>query len=158
MTGFCVFAHILGYFTCGKLIFAEQKCILSVSFGPQYVLHAASVYLHLYLEMSSQDWIIIRDTFYCQLCAELHLQEAFFHFLWWWMGGLSEPHHHVLIFRSCCLWQRGRGSIRVSRKSQLANLQLLQTQRHPIVTMRYGNLYSKILHFYVWYQNVQNTV
>lgn len=66
-------------------------------------------------------------------------------------GGLSEPHHCVLIFRSSCLWPRGRGSIRVSRKSRLANLQLLQTPRHLIVMMRYASLsvHSKRLHFSV---------
>lgn len=51
-------------------------------------------------------------------------------------GVLFEP-CHCLFFRSCCLWQRGRELIQVSRKSLLANQQLLQTLRHPTVMMRF---------------------
>lgn len=100
--------------------------------GSQCTLHAVLVYLPLYLKMSTWDWTI-QYAFYCQVWVFT----LFPHLILILLGALSEPHHRGLIFRSSCLWRRGRGSIRVSRKSLLANLQLLQIPRHPTVMMRY---------------------
>jgi len=64
------------------------------------------------------------------------------------LSALSEPQQCILIFRSSCLWQRGRGWILVIRKSRSANLQHLRTPRRPIVTMRYGS--CSCCHISVW--------
>ena len=86
-----------------------------------------------------------------------------FHFVWlWFYRVLFLNHILVLIFRSSCLWRRGRGSIRVSRKSQSANLQLPQTLRRPTAMMRYDSdsyFLSKTSLFSLWHnKNIENTV
>lgn len=95
------------------------------------------VYLHLRLEMtlrSPKSHTLAEGIFpLLTLCKIMNL-----------LAALSESHHDVLFSRSSCPWRRGRGSIQVSRKSQSANLQLLQTLRHPIVMMRYDSFFVLI--------------
>ncbi len=110
-------------------LIVESHCILSVVW----------VYLHLCSEKSTWFWIIQTHAKYerhypCRrlfptfpLCVTVILL-------------CTEPLQRVVILRSSCLWRRGRESTLVSRKSQLANLQLLQTPRRLIVMMRYDGL------------------
>lgn len=100
----------------------------------KYIFHMVCVYLHLHLEMtlrSPKSHTLAEGIFPLLTLTKIQI----------FLAAISESHHDVLFCRSSCPWRRGRGSIQVSRKSQSANLQLLQTLRHPIVMMRYDSFF-----------------